>query len=399
MKISRLWAISRVITAIAIGLATSGSAFSFDDIVKKRVFEMPSYTTVGGKTIEKLRVGWESYGVLGEARDNAILITHYYDGTSHAAGRYSPDDRRPGYWDSIIGSGKPIDTDKYFVISSDTLVNFNVNDPNVITTGPATVDPATGKPYGMDFPLVTIRDFVNVQKALVESLGISTLHAVAGPSMGSLQAIEWASAYPDMVERVMPVIGMGLANAYQIAIFDVWGAPIRLDPKWNGGDYYDSEPPMDGLQLAYKILTVNARHWEWANESYGRTWANSDKDPAAAFENRYKIEVKLDSAARGQAAKGDANHFLYLAKACQNFIAGHGTSLEKGLAAIDAPVLLIYAPDDLIFFPEQVLRTKSLIEADGTRVETVKLEGKLGHADGFVSIAKAADSIARFLAQ
>nr|VFJ97571.1 MAG: homoserine O-acetyltransferase [Candidatus Kentron sp. LFY] len=395
MKIFRPSAILLIIA----GFLGPASTMAFDGIVQKQRFEMPSYTTVGGKTLHKVRIGWESYGTLDEAGDNAILITHSYTGTSHAAGVYSMDDDRPGYWDSIIGPGKVLDTDKYFVIASDTLINLNAHDPNVITTGPASIDPATGKPYGMGFPLVTIRDFINVQKALVDSLGITSLQAVMGASMGALQAIEWAVAYPHMVKRIIPVIGAGEVNAFLIGHLDIWTAPIRLDPKWNGGDYYDSEPPRDGLRETMKIITLLARHWEWTDETFGRAWAEDDKDPAKAFENKYEIQVVLDDIARKRAANADANHFLYLAKACQNFIAGHGKSLAEGLAAIESPALFIYAEDDLLFFPEQILQTKALIEADGTPAEYVELSGKLGHVDGVISIQQATEAITRFLAK
>ena len=152
----------------------------------------------------------------------------------------------PGYWDAIIGPGKPLDTNKYFIISSDTLVNLNAKDPNTITTGPASINPDTGKPYGMRFPIVTIRDFVNVQKALLEHLGIRSLHAVAGASMGALQAFEWASAYPAWVKRVVAVIGGAEENAFLIGWLNLWAAPIRLDPDWNNGDYYGRAEPIRG---------------------------------------------------------------------------------------------------------------------------------------------------------
>ena len=140
-----------------------------DLLVKKQRFELPELHTVGGATIHDVAVGYETYGALNEARDNAILVAHYFSGSSHAAGRYRADDPLPGYWDAIIGPGKAVDTDRYFVIASDTLVNFNANDPNVVTTGPASLDPATGRPYGLSFPAVAIADFVRVQKALVDS--------------------------------------------------------------------------------------------------------------------------------------------------------------------------------------------------------------------------------------
>src|SRR5213594_112020 len=197
------------LATVLIVLAAPLAALAYDGPVEKKTFAMPQYQTVAGRTIKNVRVGYETYGTLNAARDNVVLVCHFFSGTSHAAGKYNPSDAAPGYWDAIIGSGKPLDTDRYFVVSSDTLVNLNVKDPNTITTGPASIDPDTGKAYGMTFPIVTIRDFVNVQKALLDSLGITRLRAVAGASMGALQALEWAAAYPDMVERVIPVLPAG----------------------------------------------------------------------------------------------------------------------------------------------------------------------------------------------
>jgi homoserine O-acetyltransferase len=176
---------------IAVALAAGGlitEAGAYDGIVEKRVFGLREYTTTGGETIKDAKVGWEVYGEPNEAMDNVIRLTHFFSGTSYAAGRYAADDAAPGYWDYLIGPGQPIDTDEYYVISSDTLVNLNVGLPNVVTTGPASLDPDTGRPYGMEFPIVTIRDFVNVQKVLLESLGITRLHAVMGAC--ALQAYE-----------------------------------------------------------------------------------------------------------------------------------------------------------------------------------------------------------------
>ena len=172
-------------------------------LVEKQVFSTQSFSTYNGQHIAEVSVGWEAYGELNAAKDNVILITHFFSGNSHAAGRYSESDALPGYWDALIGPGKAIDTNTYYVISSDTLVNQEPHNPMVTTTGPASLNPATGEPYALDFPVVTIRDFVNVQKALLDSLGITRLHAVVGASMGSLQALDWAAAYPDFVERVI----------------------------------------------------------------------------------------------------------------------------------------------------------------------------------------------------
>jgi homoserine O-acetyltransferase len=182
----------RFAAIILLATVLDTSCYADDLIVEKKTFSLPSYTTVAGETIKSVKVGWESAGTLNSDKSNAVLVTHFFSGTSHAFGKYNAEDKAAGYWDAIIGPGKAIDTNKYFVLSSDTLVNLNVNMPNVVTTGPASIDPDTGKPYGMSFPVVSIKDFVRAEKALIDSLGIKKLKAVVGASMGGLQAYEWA---------------------------------------------------------------------------------------------------------------------------------------------------------------------------------------------------------------
>jgi homoserine O-acetyltransferase len=379
-----------LIVIAAAALAAPAAAQS-DLITEKKVFELPQYTTAGGALIKGVKVGWESYGTLNADRSNAILITHFFSGTSHAAGKYTPGDKAPGYWDSIIGAGKAIDTSKYFVLSSDTLVNINVNTPNVMTTGPNSIDPDTGKPYGMSFPVVSMRDFVNVQKALLDSLGIRKLKAVVGASMGALQAYEWAVAYPEMVEKIVPVIGAAGGDASLIAWLDVWAQPIRLDPKWNNGDYYGKEPPKDGLAAALKIVTLHAQGSEWAAKTFGSAPAQEGKDPGKAMENRFKIEAALDQGGAGRASGTDANNFLYIVRA--NQLASTDPSKIK------TPALIINTPTDLIFPPEWVERTAAAIKANGTIVERATITGPNGHLNGVLHIAQAAPKIAEFLAK
>ena len=372
-----------------------------DILVEKQVFELPSYTTTGGAVLRQVRVGWECYGTLNEARDNAILVTHFFSANSHAAGKYRPDDAEPGYWNAIIGPGKPLDTNRYCIISSDTLVNLNAKDPNTITTGPATIDPATGTPYGMSFPIVTIRDFVNVQKALVDHLGIPSLQAVVGASMGALQALEWGSAWPDRVQRIVAVIGGAEENAFLIGWLQLWAAPIRLDPHWNQGDYYGRAEPTRGLVEALKIVLLQASQWPWVDRMFGRAWAEEGKDPAAALENVFAVEAWLERTAAARAAACDANHFLYLVKANQLYLTGHGASVEAGLQAIKAPCLLIASAIDLVFPPQrhmQVLKDKfTAMGKDVTYTEVITTD--LGHLDGIAYIAKAGAEIGKFLAQ
>jgi homoserine O-acetyltransferase/O-succinyltransferase len=248
------------------------------------------------------------------------------------------------------------------------------------------------------FPLVTIRDFVNVQKALLESLGVSKLHAVMGASMGALQAYEWASSYPGLVGKVIPVIGAGESDGWPIAWLHMWEAPILLDPTWSGGDYYGKAEPVAGLSTALAMVALNAQHWAWTNSSaFGRKWAVEGKDPASCLlECKYAIEAALDNGGKARAATSDANHFLYLVKANQTFVAGGG-NLAEGLSKIDAPVLLIASDDDLIFTPDAVDQTAQMIKSDGTPVEQVKIKGGHGHLDGVLAIGQAGQRIVEFL--
>ncbi|KAB1083514.1 homoserine O-acetyltransferase [Neorhizobium galegae] len=376
----------------------AGPALAYEPLVEKREFTLKNFVTRGGKTVPEMRLGYETYGTLNKARDNAILIPHYFSGSSHAAGKYKEDDVTTGYWDAIIGSGKPIDTDKYFVVSVDTPVNLGAKDPNVITTGPATVNPNTGKPWGMDFPIMTIGDFVDTQKGLMEQLGIEKWHAVMGASMGGLQSYEWAARYPDKLERVIPVISSGWADANLIAWLDVWASPIKLDPNWNGGDYYTGQAPKAGLAQALKTLTLQANSAEWTDGTFGRDWAREGADPGQSWANDYKVVTKLNEAGAARVTQSDANHFLYLVRANQLFVAGHPKDgLYKGLLEIDVPVMLIYTDEDLIFPGNAVRETGTIIQSDGTPVDFVQLKGTRGHMDGVLSIAQAGERIRAFL--
>ena len=364
-------------------------------LVEKRTFELPALVTQSGATITPVRVGWESYGTLNEDRSNAILVCHFFSGTSHAAGRYAPDDPLPGYWDAIIGPGKAIDTDKFFVLSSDTLVNLNARDPKVVTTGPTSTNPATGRPYGADFPVVGIRDFVEVQKALVESLGIRKLHAVVGPSMGGLQTFEWACAYPEMVGRIMPVISAAEGHPWLVAWLDVWAAPVRLDPKWQGGAYDPADPPVAGLTQALKIVTLHALDAPFIAAQFGRAWADPGLDPRVSMVHRYKVEAGLEMLAAARAAISDANHFLALVRANQIFV----PLAERDPAHLPSmPALLLYAPTDHVFLAGWIEETAARLRAAGAQVEVAPIRGIMGHLDGVASLAAQADRIAAFLA-
>ena len=373
-------------------------------IAVKSRFDLPQLTTIGGATIDNVAVGYETYGTLNAARDNAILVCHYFSGTSHAAGKYAASDAAPGYWDAIIGPGKAVDTNVYFVISVDSLVNLNAGDPRVITTGPATIDLATKAPYGPSFPAVTIGDFVRVQKALLDSLGIARLHAVMGPSMGGLQTWEWAATYPDMVGRIIPVIAAPNFGGWMTGWLSIWAQPIRLDPTWNGGNYYGGPKPVAGLLASLKLITLHALHSHWADQTAGRALSNGAGPLAALAPDAppFAIDETLDIASAARAAFVDANHLLYLVRANQTFIPGAGagaTSVEEGLRKIKAPVLLLFAPQDQVFLAEWIRQAADMLRENGLDVETGEIDGPFGHYNGIVQIASVGPRIADFLAR
>jgi homoserine O-acetyltransferase len=381
--------ICSLLTALALMTATLDSpAFAQDLIVEKKTFELPRYETVAGDTIKNVRIGWEAAGTLNGDKSNAVLITHFFSGSSHAFGKYSASDAGAGYWDGIIGPGKPIDTSKYYVISSDTLVNFNAKAPNVVTTGPATINPDTGKPYGMTFPVVSIKDFVRVQKALIDSLGITRLRVV-GASMGGLQAYEWAASYPDMVERIVAAISTPAADLYLTAWLGAWAEPVRLDPKWNGGDYYGRDEPLAGIRTGLKVATLHAFHYEWADKAFHGGPAEAGKDPKTALANRFKVETELEDLIAQRAAVVDANQFLYLVKANQ--------LASADISRIKAPVLAIATPTDALFPPARVAQAVGKIAANGIPVETAQVTGPNGHWNGVLAIAQASEKIRAFL--
>jgi homoserine O-acetyltransferase/O-succinyltransferase len=381
--------ICSLLTALALMTATLDSpAFAQDLIVEKKTFELPRYETVAGDTIKNVRIGWEAAGTLNGDKSNAVLITHFFSGSSHAFGKYSASDAGAGYWDGIIGPGKPIDTSKYYVISSDTLVNFNAKAPNVVTTGPATINPDTGKPYGMTFPVVSIKDFVRVQKALIDSLGITRLRVV-GASMGGLQAYEWAASYPDMVERIVAAISTPAADLYLTAWLGAWAEPVRLDPKWNGGDYYGRDEPLAGIRTGLKVATLHAFHYEWADKAFHGGPAEAGKDPKTALANRFKVETELEDLIAQRAAVVDANQFLYLVKANQ--------LASADISRIKAPVLAIATPTDALFPPARVAQAVEKIAANGIPVETAQVTGPNGHWNGVLAIAQASEKIRAFL--
>lgn len=364
-------------------------------LVEKQAFEIKNFKTENGALISPVKVGWEAYGELNADKSNVILITHFFSGTSHAAGKYDKKDAAPGYWDAIIGPGKAIDTNKFYVISVDTLVNANVFDPNVITTGPATLNPATGKPYGLTFPVVTIGDFVEVQKALLDSLGINKLHAVIGGSMGSFQAIEWATRYPERVERLIPVIGTAYIDAWAAVRLERWAYPIKQDPAWRGGDYYQHGQPEQGLTTALAYIIQDAVYPTGFNMRYPAP--ETDKAPHRDILASFSAWDQLMAHAKLRAKMQDANHILYLVRASQLYRAGMGDNWQQALSRVQAKTLFLPATGDQLLLPEMAQASVEAMRSAGKQVEYAEIPGIWGHLDGVVGISAVAEHIQNFL--
>jgi len=237
-----------------------------------------------------------------------------------------------------------------------------------------------------------MRDYVNVQKALLDSLGIRKVYAVAGASGGAIQSVEWVAAYPEMVERVIAVIGPGLEiDAYMIGMLNVWALPITMDPKWNNGDYYGRDEPLEGIAQALKIVTLTASGSGALDKRFGRKWAVEGEDPLQG--KAYAIEDQFYKTGHARAKTVDANHYLYTVKANQLF------SVMDRVMAIRAKFLFIPARTDLICPPSMSEKAAATLRAQGNQAEVFVIEGDNGHYDGLFQITKADKAIRDFLAK
>ncbi|MEI6633485.1 MAG: homoserine O-acetyltransferase [Chlamydiota bacterium] len=330
-----------------------------------------------GVTLGPVTLAYETYGTLDAERSNAVLILHALSGDAHAAGCHA-DDTRAGWWDIMIGPGKAFDTDRYFVICANCLGGC------MGSTGPSSTNPVTGRPYAMDFPVITIGDMVKAQKALVEHLGIGKLLAVAGGSMGGMEALEWVTAYPDAVRAAIPIATTSHLSAQGIAFNEVGRQAIMADPNWKGGAYYDGEPPNRGLAIARMIGHITYLSDESMRKKFGRRLQNR-VELSFDFLTDFQVESYLHHQGDIFTQRFDANSYLYITKAIDYFDLAEkgGGSLEKALANVTASFLIIAFSSDWLYPAYQNKEIADALRAHNLEVSYCVLDSSYGH-DAFL---------------
>lgn len=344
-----------------------------------------------GAVLPSLRVAYETYGRRSPAGDNVVFICHALTGDAHVAGRHSPGDRKPGWWDNMVGPGKGIDTDYYFVVCANILGGC------MGTTGPSSVNPATGRPYGSSFPAITISDMVDVQKLLLEHLGVKRLAAVIGGSLGGMQALEWAIRHPGFVERTICIASGASLSAQALAFDIVSREAILADPGWMGGDYYGKAVPSWGLAHARKIGHITYLSAEMMQEKFGRersSGAGGEDDAPPPFQ----VQSYLDYQGRKLVERFDANSYLRITEAIDDYNPAdeHG-SLAEAFSKVSARVLVIALSSDWLFPPEQSAEMANALLAAGKSVSCCTISAPYGHDAFLVDVGSLADIVRAFL--
>jgi homoserine O-acetyltransferase len=362
----------------------------FATVVDGRPFRLE-----GGGVLRHVVAAYETWGTLAPDASNAVLVCHALTGDSHAAGRAGPGHPAPGWWADLVGPGLGIDTDRWFVVCVNVLGGCQG------TTGPASIDPATGSPYGSRFPVVTIRDIVRVQAMVADHLGIRRWHAVVGGSMGGMQALEWPIMLPDRVGSVVVMATSAAASAQQIAWSMVGRRAVMLDPNFCGGDYYDRPPgegPHRGLALGRQIAQIHYRSDEAFSDRFGRTLLGQDEAEGFTMEQRFDVEGYLDYHGQKLVRRFDANSYLRLNKAMDLHDVGRGRGgIAPALERVSCPTLVMSIESDILYPPHQQVELCEQLRAGGARVGFYEIRSVDGH-DGFlIETHQIAPIVAAFL--
>lgn len=347
-------------------------------IVQTQFLEVKEPLTLeSGKILPQYTIAYETYGELNETADNVLLVLHALTGDAHAAGKHSEVDKKFGWWNDMIGPGKAFDNNKYFVISSNMLGGCSG------TTGPCSINPETTKPYGLDFPVITIEDAVKVQKKLIEYLGVKKL-IVAGGSMGGMQALEWAVNEPEMVKSCIVIASTSKLSAQSIAFNAIGRNAILSDPNFNNGNYYGAEKqPERGLAIARMVGHVTYLCEDAMQDKFARRFQNKDK-PDFDFNIDFEVESYLEHQGQTFVERFDANSYLYITKAVDLYDTAqkYGT-LEKAFNKTNAKFLVMSFTTDWLFPTSQSKEIVDALIKAGKDVSFCEIQSPCGH-DAFL---------------
>ena len=331
-----------------------------------------------GSLLSPFQIAYQTYGTLNEARSNAILVCHALTGDQHVANP-NPVTGKPGWWDVLIGPGKIIDTDRFFVICS------NVIGGCLGSTGPASINSATGKPYGLDLPVITIRDMVRAQAMLIDHFGIDRLFCVVGGSMGGMQVLEWASSYPDRVFSALPIATGARHSSQNIAFHEVGRQAVMADPDWNGGKYFErGKRPEKGLAVARMAAHITYLSEAALHRKFGRNL--QDREALTfGFDADFQIESYLRHQGMSFVDRFDANSYLYMTRAMDYFdlAADHGGRLADAFIGTTTRFCLVSFTSDWLFPTEESRAIVHALNAAGASVSFVEIETDRGH-DAFL---------------
>jgi len=345
-----------------------------------------------GRELAPFTVAYITYGKLNAAKSNAVLICHALTMDQFVASD-NPITGKPGWWTPMVGPGKPIDTDRFFVICANVLGGC------MGSTGPADTDPATGKPYGLDFPLVTVRDMVRAQKRLIEHLGIDKLLAVVGGSMGGMQTLQWAASYPDSVRAVVPIACAARHSAQNIAFHEVGRQAIMADPDWHGGEYQlHGTRPAKGLAVARMAAHITYVSETALQQKFGRALQNRNA-LSFQFAPDFQIESYLHHQGASFVDRFDANSYLYITRAMDYFDLAeeHGGKLSDVFRLNSARFCIISFSSDWLFPPVENKRIAHALNAVAAQVSFVEIKSDKGHDAFLLDEPEMFDTVRGFL--
>ena len=376
-------------------MADEEHAYSFTTAATNHV-ELTKLPAAGlemwrGGRLPSVTLAYESWGELSAAADNAILIFTGLSPSAHAAS--SPKDPSPGWWEYMIGPGKAIDTERFFVVCANTLGGCYGS------TGPGSVNPEIGRKYGADFPDLTVEDIAASGYYLMRELGVNKLHAAVGSSMGGMSSIAYGLMFPGQVDYVVSISAATRALPLTIALRSLQREIIRSDPNWNGGHYDGDSLPLTGMSLARKLGLVSYRAADEWNSKFDRSRLPPEKRSGERFEREFEIENYLEYNAQKFVASFDPNSYLYLSRAMDWFdIAEHGDSLAGGMSKLDLrKALVIGVTTDILFPLRQQKEIADIMRETGTEVEYVEIDSVNGHDAFLIDDAHFSPVVKRFL--